>query len=57
MFGVDRSTFNRWVKAGAVPVAVELVGRTGARLFDAAEIADRASAYRAERGSVKQATA
>lgn len=31
---VDRATFNRWVKAGRVPVAVEMEGHTGARLFD-----------------------
>jgi predicted site-specific integrase-resolvase len=34
-FGVDRATFNRWVAAGLVPIAAELDGPTGARLFDA----------------------
>lgn len=34
-FGVDRTTFNRWVNAGRIPVAVEMEGSTGARLFDA----------------------
>lgn len=35
VFGVDRATFNRWVKAGRIPVAIEMDGETGARLFDA----------------------
>lgn len=35
MFRVDRATFNRWVKAGQIPVSVEMEGSTGARLFDA----------------------
>ncbi len=34
-YGVDRATFNRWVKAGRIPVALEMDGETGARLFDA----------------------
>lgn len=34
-FGVDRATFNRWVKAGKVPFVHEMDGETGARLFDA----------------------
>lgn len=36
--GVDRSTFTRWVNRGEVCPAVELPGKTGARLFDRAEI-------------------
>lgn len=39
-FAVDRATFNRWVKAGKVPIAVKLEGATGARLFDA-DVIDR----------------
>lgn len=35
VFKVNRATFNRWVKAGRIPVAVEMDGETGARLFDA----------------------
>lgn len=42
-FGVNRTTFNRWVKAGKVPVAVEMDGPTGARLFDADVIEDMAA--------------
>lgn len=48
-FGVDRATFNRWVKAGRVPVAAELDGLTGARLFDADVIEALATRYRAGR--------
>ena len=33
--GVDRATFNRWVAEGLIPVAIEVEGKTGARLFDA----------------------
>lgn len=44
-YGVDRATFNRWVNAGLVPIAVEMEGKTGARLFDA-EVIDRLVAER-----------
>ena len=37
--GLDRSHFNRLVRTGAIPVAQQLDGRTGARLFDPADIA------------------
>lgn len=50
-FGVDRATFNRWVKAGNVPVAVEMDGATGARLFDADVIDTLAARYLSERAS------
>lgn len=36
--GVERSTFFRWVQLGRVPVAQRLPGRTGALLFDRAEV-------------------
>lgn len=48
-FRVDRATFNRWVKAGRIPVAVEMDGLTGARLFDADVIDALASRYHAEK--------
>ena len=48
-FDVDRATFNRWVKAGRIPVALEMDGETGARLFDADVIEQLAAARRAER--------
>lgn len=35
VFGRDRATFNRWVAEGRIPIAVEMDGQTGARLFDA----------------------
>lgn len=35
VFKVDRATFNRWVAEGLIPVAAELDGPTGARMFDA----------------------
>lgn len=35
VFGVDRATFNRWVAEGLIPIAAELDGPTGARMFDA----------------------
>lgn len=47
VFGVDRATFNRWVKAGRVPVALEMEGDTGARLFDA-DVIDQLAAQRAD---------
>jgi len=43
VFGVDRATFNRWVAAGRIPVAFELDGATGARLFDPDVIAAMAA--------------
>lgn len=50
VFGVDRATFNRWVAAGRIPVAVEMDGATGARLFDA-DLIDALAAQRTERAS------
>lgn len=49
VFGVDRATFNRWVKRGSIPVAVAMAGDTGARLFDADVIDALAARYRSER--------
>lgn len=49
-FQVDRATFNRWVAAGRVPVAVEMDGPTGARLFDA-DVIDEMVAERAEKAT------
>lgn len=48
-FKVDRATFNRWVKAGRIPVAVEMDGETGARLFDADVIDVLAARHTSER--------
>jgi predicted site-specific integrase-resolvase len=48
--GVDRATFNRWVAAGQVPIAVEMDGPTGARLFDA-DVIDQLAAARGEKAS------
>lgn len=50
IFGVDRATFNRWVAAGRIPVAVEMDGPTGARLFDA-DVIDQLAQQRGERAS------
>ena len=36
--GVDRATFNRWVKAGKIPTAHKMPGLTGARLFDPVKV-------------------
>jgi predicted site-specific integrase-resolvase len=47
-FGVDRATFNRWVAAGQIPIAVALDGTTGARLFDA-DVIDQMAAERGEK--------
>jgi hypothetical protein len=44
--GIDRSTFNKQVRMGAIPTALKLPGRTGARLFDPAVI-DRLAQERA----------
>jgi predicted site-specific integrase-resolvase len=46
VFKVDRATFNRWVKAGRIPIAVEMDGETGARLFDA-DVIDQLAAREA----------
>lgn len=43
VFGVDRATYNRWVAEGRIPIAVEMEGETGARLFDADVIDQLAS--------------
>lgn len=48
MYGVDRATFNRWVKQGRIPIALEMEGITGARLFDADQIDVLAADYRAK---------
>lgn len=47
-FGVNRATFNRWVIAGRIPIAVEMDGATGARLFDADVIDVLAARHLAE---------
>jgi predicted DNA-binding transcriptional regulator AlpA len=49
---VSRATFNRWVAAGEVPVAVEMDGLTGARLFDADVIEALAAAKVTTAGDV-----
>lgn len=49
-FKVDRATFNRWVAAGRIPVAVEMDGPTGARLFDA-DVIDSLAAERTEQAA------
>ena len=36
--GVDRATFNRWVVAGEIEPAVAMPGRTGARMFERADV-------------------
>lgn len=36
--GVDRSTFFRWVQLGKVTAVTKMPGRTGALLFDPADI-------------------
>lgn len=36
--GVDRSTFFRWVQLGHIKPAMKLPGKTGAMLFDPAEV-------------------
>jgi transposase len=36
--GRDRSTINRWVRQGRLTPAVEFPGKTGARLFDPADV-------------------
>lgn len=39
---MHRATFNKLVTDGSIPVAAEIPGRTGARLFDPAVIEDLA---------------
>jgi excisionase family DNA binding protein len=36
--GIDRSTLTRWVGAGRIAAAHKLPGRSGAYLFDPAEV-------------------
>lgn len=50
IFDVDRATFNRWVKAGRVPIAVDMGGQTGARLFDA-DVIEQMAAEQTEEAS------
>lgn len=38
LLGVDRATFNRWVKAGRLAPAHTMQGKTGARLFDRRDV-------------------
>lgn len=45
IFGVSQATFNRWVAAGRVVPAVNMSGKTGARLYDAALIGRLAKKY------------
>jgi predicted site-specific integrase-resolvase len=49
-FDVDRATFNRWVVAGKIPIAVEMDGATGARLFDA-DLIEQLAAEHGEQAS------
>jgi excisionase family DNA binding protein len=35
---VDQSTINRWVRTGRLTPAIQFPGRTGARLFDLADV-------------------
>jgi predicted site-specific integrase-resolvase len=49
VFGVDRATFNRWVAAGRIPVAHQMDGETGARLFDADVIDQLAAQFAQEK--------
>ena len=35
---VNRATFNRWAAAGHVPIAINLDGLTGAKLYERADI-------------------
>lgn len=51
VFEVDRATFNRWVAAGRIPVAVEMDGQTGARLFDADLIDQLAATHKSREGA------
>lgn len=52
VLGVDRATFNRWAAAGEIPVAIQMDGLTGARLFDADVIDQLASRRRQEAETV-----
>lgn len=50
-FGISRTHFNRLVKEGKVPIAIDMDGRTGARLFDADVIDILAADYQARAAS------
>lgn len=43
--GFDRSTLSRWIKDGTARPAMRLPGKTGAYLFDPAEVARLADLY------------
>lgn len=45
--GIDRSTLSRWIKDGTAKPVMQLPGKTGAYLFEPAEVARLAKAYRA----------
>lgn len=36
--GVDVATINRWARAGRLPVAVKIPGKTGANLYRRADV-------------------
>lgn len=48
--GVDRSTFFRWVQLGHIKPVMKLAGRTGAMLFDPADV-ERIATENAQRAA------
>lgn len=47
--GVERSVLTRWVQMGRMTVAQRLPGKTGAMLFEEAEVDRMAAEYAAEK--------
>lgn len=48
---VERSTLSRWVASGRISVAHQLPGRTGAVLFERAEVERVAAEWAAEKAA------
>ena len=38
ILSINRATFNRWAASGRVPIAINLDGLTGAKLYERADI-------------------
>ena len=47
ILSINRATLNRWAAAGRVPIAIDMDGLTGAKLYDRADIEALAKIRRA----------
>ena len=47
ILSINRATLNRWAAAGRVPIAIDMDGLTGAKLYERADIEALAKIRRA----------